>query len=71
MRVCLGRLQKATRHAFVYSDARPITTGEILRRAYPRQNRFLHWQYKDARRAALRFATPIGRANSQGRPLLR
>ena len=59
----IGKLQRATRRALIYSDAQPVTTRDILRVAYPRQDRFLHWQYKDARRAAPRFAIPSGRSD--------
>jgi hypothetical protein len=67
----IGKLQRATRRALIYSDAQPVTTRDILSVAYPRQGRFLHWQYKDARRAAVRFATPVGRSDcGKGRAVI-
>jgi hypothetical protein len=58
----VGKLQRATRRAFIYSDAQPITTADILRHAFPHLTRFEPWRYQDARRAAKKFAVRIGRS---------
>jgi len=71
MRRCFGKLQRATRRALIVANGHPIKTGEILRYAFPRLDRYEGWRYRAARRAATRFAVPIGRsATGQGRPVM-
>jgi hypothetical protein len=66
----VGKLQRATRRAFAYSNGEVITTADILRHAFPRLTRFEPWRYQDARRAALRFAVRVGRSSGKGRPVV-
>ena len=68
----VGKLQRGTRRALIVADGQAVTTTDILRHTFPRlEGQFLHWQFKDARRAAVRFAIPIGRSErGKGRPVL-
>jgi hypothetical protein len=66
----VGRLQKAARRCFIVSNGEAVQTADFLRRAFPRLTKFENWRYRAARRAALRFAIPVGRSERKGRPLL-
>jgi hypothetical protein len=67
----VGRLRRCIKRAFIVSDGRPLTTSEILARAYPRRTHYpcgLRWRL---RLALLREAELIGRTlRGRGRPCL-
>ena len=67
----VGRLQRAVRRVFAASNGEVAQTADILRRAFPGLTKFEGWRYRAARRAAMRFAIPIGRSErGKGRPVL-
>ena len=67
----VGRLQRAVRRVFAASNGEVAQTADFLRRAFPRLTKFEGWRYRAARRAAMRFAIPIGRSeHGKGRPVL-
>jgi hypothetical protein len=69
-----GRLKSAIRWAFWISRGEPLTTGQLLVKCYIwewlTEKRFKPWHRTNVHRAADRLAVRIGRASSQGRPIL-
>jgi hypothetical protein len=66
----VGRIRRAVKRCFILSDG-SISIGDVLRRAYPRLQRFTAWHYLAARRALRKEATIIGRnRHGRGRPNL-
>jgi hypothetical protein len=67
----IGRLRRCIKRAFIVSNGEPLTTSEILPRAYPRLTHYpcgLRW---GLRLALLREAELIGRmVRRRGRPCL-
>lgn len=56
----VGHIQRQVRREFILSDGRPLSTGELIRRAYPHLRIFASWHYREVRRAARRWGVPIG-----------
>ena len=66
----IGRIRRAVKRCFILGGD-TISIGDVLRRAYPRLQRFSAWHYLAARRALLKEATIIGRNRfGRGRPNL-
>src|SRR5262245_20667905 len=63
----LGRIKRQVRRALVAAE-RPLTTGELLPWAYPRQSKFKDWHRWSVRRALLQICAKVGR-RGQGRGL--
>ena len=60
-----------SRRSFIANPGCPLTTGQLLKRAYPRQQRYQHWQYAQVRLSAERFAQRVGVARDRrGKPVL-
>ena len=67
----VGRVQRAAQRELIAADGEPVTTTEIMRRAYPRLTTFPDWLNSQARLSATRFAISVGRSTSgSGRPRL-
>ena len=67
----VGRIQRAVKRSFIANPGCPLTTGQLLKRAYPRQQRYQHWQYAQVRLSSERFAQRVGVArNQRGKPVL-
>jgi hypothetical protein len=67
----VGRLQRQARRAFIASGGRPLRTGEVARRCYPRAVKIGNWQREAVRSALHKFAVPIGRSSrGRGRPTI-
>jgi hypothetical protein len=62
----VGRLQRQVRWTFIINDGRPITTTQIPKRAYPRQNRYSATLRRSVREAASRYAVPLSAATGKG-----
>jgi hypothetical protein len=56
-----GRIQRQVRRAFVAHSGQPLRTRDLLAWAFPAQPR-QHWHYWSIYRAAVRYATKVGRA---------
>jgi hypothetical protein len=69
-RVWRGRCRDRTWKAFVALDGQSVSTGELVKRIWPRLSRHRSIHYHRARLAAAEIADPIGRASSKGRPWL-
>ena len=65
-----GRVQRAVRRCFIASDGAPRCAADLLRWAYPELEHYKRWHRWSVRRAVLRYAVPIGRANTRGRPII-
>jgi len=65
-----GRVMRQIRRCFVVADGRPLCVGDLLPRVYPHLDRYKHWHRWSCRRALLRYAVPVGRADAQGRPII-
>jgi hypothetical protein len=66
MRRCTGHVQKAVRRAFYASFGQPLTTVDILRRAYPRvKPPYPPWRYGNVHRAAAKFAVVVRRGRTR------
>ena len=66
-----GRIRLAVTRGFILSDGQPITSRQVLERAYPRLNRFTAWHYLAVRRALRHDAIVIARSRfGRGRPCL-
>jgi hypothetical protein len=67
----VGRLQRAVRRVFAANNGQPALTTDFMM-AFPTRSTFVNADYFDMRRAAHRFAIPIGRSsnNGKGRPLI-
>jgi hypothetical protein len=63
MRRCIGRLQKMVRRELIIRAGKPATTVDFMKRAFPRLDHYARWNYRAVRRAALRFAIPVGRSS--------
>jgi hypothetical protein len=66
----IGRLEHIIRRMLIESKGQPIRTSEIVRRCYKQQPRtfpgrtkFEIWHHLNARKAAMRWAIPIGRSD--------
>src|SRR5262245_3772564 len=57
----MGRIRLAVARGFILSDGQPITSRQVLERAYPRLNRFRAWHYLAVRRALRHDAIVIAR----------
>jgi hypothetical protein len=68
-RIVEGRVQRQIRRSFIASSGKPLTTTEILQRAYPGASR-QHWHYWNLRRAMPKYAVAIGRGSGYGPPTL-
>jgi len=66
----VGRLQCQVRRAFIAADGRSLSTTDLLRWCYPERRRFERWRSQAVRRAAPKYAVPIGRRRSRGLPIL-
>jgi hypothetical protein len=66
----VGRVQRQVRRAFLASNGKPLSTAELIRRAYPRLRKFESWRYRQVREAAERWAVRIGVAGLRGEPVL-
>jgi hypothetical protein len=63
-----GRIQIRIRRHLIIAD-RAVSTTELLRALYPGPRK--GWHYVEARSAARKFCTPIGRSpRGSGRPML-
>ncbi len=58
----IGHVQRQIKRSFVAGDGKPLTTGDLIRRAYPRLTKFDSWQYAQVRLSAERWAVRIGTA---------
>ena len=69
-----GRLKRQIRWAFWWSRGEPLTTTDLLKRCYfilPSQGeKYKSWHRANVIRAADLVAIRIGRAISQGRPIM-
>jgi hypothetical protein len=67
----VGHVQRQIKRALIASNGKPLTTSELMRRAYPRLTKYQSWRYRQVREAALRWAVRVGRSGiGTGRPLL-
>ena len=62
----VGRIQRAVKRAFIAGPDSPLSTVDLIKRAYPRQQRYQHWQYAQVRLSAERFAQRVGVARTGG-----
>jgi hypothetical protein len=69
-RVWRGRVRDRVWKTFVALAGQAVPTGELVRRVWPRRQRFETWQYYRVRCAASEIADPVRRASSKGRPWL-
>src|SRR5262252_3356103 len=69
-----GRLKKRIRWAFRLSGGEPLTTTELVKQCYWRVNlqveKIKSWHRTNVSRVADLLAIRIGRAPSQGRPIM-
>ena len=69
-----GRLKKKIRWAFWWSGGKPLTTTELVKKCYWRVNlqveKIKSWHRTNVSRVADLLAIRIGRATSQGRPIM-
>jgi hypothetical protein len=65
-----GRIHRAVRRCFIAGDGAPRCAADLLRWAYPELDHYKHWHRWSVRRALLRYAVPIARANTRGRPII-
>ena len=69
-----GRLKSQVRFAFCMSGGKPLTTTELVKRCYwvvnLRGEEIKSWHRANVIRAADLVAIRIGRATSQGRPVI-
>ena len=66
MRRGIGRIQRAVRRAFFASFGQPLTSVDILRRAYPRVSPpYPAWRYWNVHRAAAKFAVVVRRGRTR------
>jgi hypothetical protein len=68
----IGHIQRQVKRAFIASLGRPLSTSQLLIRAYPRQRGpFASWQRRAVRQAAARWAVRIGRSDKgSGTPIM-
>jgi hypothetical protein len=67
-RVWRGRVRDRVGKTFVALAGKVVSTGELVRRTWPRKQRFHREEYKRVRLAAAELADPIGRSSARGRP---
>jgi len=69
-----GRLKKQIRWAFRLSGGEPLTTTELVERCYwsvsLRREKIKSWHRTNVSRVAALLAIRVGRASSQGRPIM-
>jgi hypothetical protein len=67
-----GRLKSRIRRAFRLFDGRPLTTTELVKHCYWSANfeGIKSWHRTNVTRVANLLSVPIGRATSQGRPII-
>ena len=65
-----GRVMRQVRRCFVARGAKPLCMGDLLHWVYPRITHAQHWHRWSIRRALLRYAVPIGRRDTRGRPVI-
>src|SRR5215472_17592800 len=69
-----GRLKKQIRWAFWLSGGEPLTTTELVKQCYWRVNlqveKIKSWHRTNITRVADLLAIRVGRASSQGRPIM-
>jgi len=69
-----GRLKRQIRWAFRLSGGEPLTTTELVKKCYWRVNlqveKIKSWHRTNVSRVADLLAIRIGRATSQGRPIM-
>jgi hypothetical protein len=68
-----GRLVSWIRLAFILSRGEPLSTTDLLKSCYVVERlwgQLRSWRRTNVCRAARRVATPIGRASTQGRPVV-
>jgi hypothetical protein len=69
-----GRLKRKVRRAFLWSGGKPLTTTELVKRCYWSVNfqgeEIKSWHRTNVSRVADLLAIRIGRATSQGRPII-
>src|SRR5262249_23195815 len=61
----IGRIQRAVRRGFIASQGEPLSTSQLVARAYPRLKAFAIWQYAQVRSAAARWCVRIGRVRGR------
>ena len=66
----LGRVQRQIRRAFIANNYRPMTTLDLVRWCYPTTTKPRHWHTFAVRRAAPKFATPIGHRRCRGNTVI-
>jgi hypothetical protein len=66
----VGRVQRQVRRALVAAGGRPLSTTDLLRWSYPHLRRFECWRCQAVRRAAPKYAVPVGRRRSRGLPIM-
>ena len=68
----IGHIQRQVKRAFIASLGRPLSTSQLLIRAYPRQQGpFASWQRRAVRQAADRWAVRAGRSSrGKGTPIM-
>ena len=67
----IGRIERAARRELIARNGGPATTGDFVRRAWPRLTRFEIRHYRSARRAAEKFAVRLGRSErGRGKPVI-
>ena len=54
-----GRIQRQIRRAFVANGGKPLSTLELIPWCYPNGRK--PWSHHDVRRAAFKYAVPLGR----------
>jgi hypothetical protein len=69
-----GRLKRKVRRAFLRSEGKPVTTTELVKQYYWSVNfqgeEIKSWHRTNVSRVADLLAIRIGRATSQGRPIM-
>ena len=69
-----GRLKRKVRRAFLWSGGKPLTTTELVKHCYWSVNfqgeEIKSWHRTNVSRVADLLAIRIGRATSQGRPIM-
>jgi hypothetical protein len=70
MRPWRGRVRDRVWKAFIALAGQDVSTGELVRRTWPRRQRFEPWMYFRCRTAAYELAEPVRRGSSKGRPWL-
>jgi hypothetical protein len=69
-RVRRGRVRDRVWKTFVALAGEVVSTTELVRRTWPRKQRFHPEEYRRARLAAREIADPVARSSGSGRPWL-